>query len=113
MDYHIKKKKFFCDVKHYLWEEPYLFKVCADNIIRRCVLEDEMGSILHHCHDRELGGHFGATRTAAKALQLGFYWPSLFKDAHRYVSQCNQCQRTGNISRKHEMPLNYVLVYDI
>ena len=39
--------------------------------------------------------------------------PSLFKDAHKYMSQCNQCQKTGNISRKHEMPLNSVLVCDI
>ena len=37
-----QKKKFFSDVKHYLWEEPYLFKFCADNIIRRCVPEEEM-----------------------------------------------------------------------
>ena len=89
------------------------FKVCTDNIIRRCVPEEEMGFILYHCHNRESKGHFGATRTAAKVLQSGFYWPSLFKDAHRYVSQCNQCQRIGNIFRKHEMPLNYVLVRDI
>ena len=41
------------------------------------------------------------------------YWPTLFKDAYRYVSSCNQCQRTGNISRKHEMPMNYILVCDI
>ena len=108
-----QKKKFFSNVKHYLWEEPYLFKVCADNIIRRCVPEEEMGSILHHCHDHESRGHFGATRIAAKVLQSGFYWPSLFKDAHMYVVQCSQCQQTCNIFRKHEMPLNYVLVCDI
>ena len=39
-----QKNKFFFDVKHYLWEKPYLFKVCANNIIRRCVLEEEMRS---------------------------------------------------------------------
>ena len=75
--------------------------------------EEEMGSILHHCHDRESGGHFGATRTATKVLQSSFYCPSLFKDAYKYVLQCSQRQRTCNISRKHEMPLNYVLVCDI
>ena len=82
-------------------------------MIRRCVPEEEFGAILHHFHDRESGGHFGATRTTVKVLQLGFYWPTLFKDAHRYVSSCNQCQRTSNISHKHEMPMNYILVCDI
>nr|GEW38773.1 reverse transcriptase domain-containing protein [Tanacetum cinerariifolium] len=32
-----QKNKFFSDLKHYFWEEPYLFKVCSDEMIRRCV----------------------------------------------------------------------------
>ena len=82
-------------------------------MIRRCVPEGEMNSILHHCHDRETGGHFGSTRTAAKVLESGFYWPNLFKDAHRYVSMCDRCQHTGNISRRHDMPLNNILLCDL
>ncbi|XP_075486405.1 uncharacterized protein LOC142526015 [Primulina tabacum] len=31
-----------------------------------CVAEEEFGQILHHCHDREVGGHFGPTRTTSK-----------------------------------------------
>ncbi|GJR82732.1 retrovirus-related pol polyprotein from transposon TNT 1-94 [Tanacetum coccineum] len=27
-----QKNKFFSDLKHYFWEEPYLFKVCSDDI---------------------------------------------------------------------------------
>jgi len=27
-----------------------------------------MESILHHCHAREVEGHFGTTKTAAKVL---------------------------------------------
>jgi len=108
-----QKKKFFADVKNYMWEDPFLFKLCADQVIRRCVPEEEMDSILHHCHTREVGGHFGVTRTAAKVLQAGFYWPTLFKDAHRFVSACDSCQRTGNISRKHDMPLTNILVCEV
>ncbi|GJU10830.1 reverse transcriptase domain-containing protein [Tanacetum coccineum] len=32
-----QKKKFFKDVKHYFWDDPYFFKICADQVIRRCV----------------------------------------------------------------------------
>ncbi|GJR55854.1 zinc finger, CCHC-type containing protein, partial [Tanacetum coccineum] len=28
-----QKKKFFKDVKHYFWDDPYLFKICADQVI--------------------------------------------------------------------------------
>ena len=30
---HHHRKKFFADVKHYFWEDPYLFKMCADQLI--------------------------------------------------------------------------------
>ena len=82
-------------------------------MIRRCVPEEEMESILRHCHEREVGGHFGGTRTTAKVLQTGFYWPTLFKDAFWVVQECDQCQRSGNISRRDEMPLNNILVVEL
>ena len=28
-----QKRKFFKDVKHYFWEDPFLFKICADQVI--------------------------------------------------------------------------------
>ena len=87
-----QKKRFFAHLKHYYWEEPILYRHCADQVIRRCVPEDEMHSILDHCHTLPCGGHFGGQRTAAKVLQSGFYWPSLFKDAHQFVSTCDKCQ---------------------
>ncbi|GJY49203.1 hypothetical protein Tco_0439159 [Tanacetum coccineum] len=34
-----QKNKFFSYIKHYFWEEPYLFKVCSDGMIRRCILD--------------------------------------------------------------------------
>ena len=66
-----QKKRFFAHLKHYYWEEPILYKHCTDQVIRRCVLEDEMNSILNHCHTLPCGGHFGGQRTAAKFLQSG------------------------------------------
>ena len=87
-----QKKRFFAHLKHYYWEEPILYRHYADQVIRRCVPEDEMTSILNHCHTLPCGGHFGGQRTVAKVLQLGFYWPTLFKDAHQFVSTCDKCQ---------------------
>ncbi|KAE8712804.1 hypothetical protein F3Y22_tig00110223pilonHSYRG00028 [Hibiscus syriacus] len=61
------KKRFLHDVKFYFWDKMYLFKQCADQMIRRCVPEEEQSDILHHCHTSTYGGHFGGSRTAAKA----------------------------------------------
>jgi len=100
----------------YYWDEPYLFRICVDNMIRRCVPEIEQSSVLQACHASAYGGHFGGVRTAAKVLEAGFFWPTVFKDAHQWVKGCNECQRTGNISRRHEMPMNpiqEVEVFDV
>nr|XP_016473489.1 PREDICTED: uncharacterized protein LOC107795375 [Nicotiana tabacum] len=76
-----QRKKFISDAKYYFWNEPYLFKIYADNIIRRCVPEEEMTKILYHCHDGAIGGHYAANRMTFKVLEVGFFWPTLFKDA--------------------------------
>ncbi|GJZ52552.1 reverse transcriptase domain-containing protein [Tanacetum coccineum] len=68
-----QKNKFFSDLKHYFWEEPYLFKVCSD----------------------------------------GFYWPTIIKESHILVRLCEACQKTGNISKRDEMPLNNIQVCEI
>ncbi|XP_070008702.1 uncharacterized protein LOC142164975 [Nicotiana tabacum] len=87
-----QKKKFSRDCRQYYWEEPFLFRVCSDNIIRRCVLEEEIMSILKACHDSPVGGHHGGNRMAAKVLECGYYWPSIYHDANQMVKACDQCQ---------------------
>ena len=67
------KKFFFAKTHSYYWEEPFLFKYCADQIIRKCVPEEEQQGILSHCHESACGGHFSSQKTAMKILQSGFY----------------------------------------
>nr|GEX87460.1 reverse transcriptase domain-containing protein [Tanacetum cinerariifolium] len=54
-----QKNKFFKDVKHYFWDDPYLFRIYADQIIRRCVHGKEAYDILKACHEGPTGGHHG------------------------------------------------------
>ncbi|KAK4856265.1 hypothetical protein QYF36_015841 [Acer negundo] len=78
-------------------------------LIPWCIPEEEMLEILGHCHTKECGGHFGASRIARKVLQSGFWWPSLFKDSMSFVEACDRCQRTSNITKRDEMPMNVML----
>jgi len=68
-----QKDKLRADVKYYFWDTPYLWKFCVDQVVRRCVPQDEFHSILTFCHSHSCGGHFGAKRTAHKVLESGFY----------------------------------------
>ncbi|GKA79125.1 reverse transcriptase domain-containing protein [Tanacetum coccineum] len=76
-----QKNKFFKDVKHYFWDDPFLFKICADQVIRRCVHGKEALDILEACHNGPTGGHHGANLTAKKIFDSGFFWPTIYKDA--------------------------------
>ncbi|GJT82866.1 reverse transcriptase domain-containing protein [Tanacetum coccineum] len=108
-----KEKKFFKDVKHYFWDDPYLFKICADQVIRRCVHGQEAVDILMACHNGPTGGHHGANYTAKKVFDSGFYWPTIYRDAHDMVKSCDSCQCQGKISQKDEMPQNAIQVCEI
>ncbi|GKA94384.1 reverse transcriptase domain-containing protein [Tanacetum coccineum] len=108
-----KRKRFYSQVKSYFWDEPYAFKLCSVNIMRRCVARSEIFEILAHCHAGPTGGHHSASVTARKVYESGFNWPSVFKDAKEYVMKCDACQRSGNISSRNEMPQNNIQLNEL
>ncbi|GKE72067.1 reverse transcriptase domain-containing protein [Tanacetum coccineum] len=81
-----QKNKFFKDVKHYFWDDPYF------GPIRR---------------------HYGANYTTKKVFDFGFYWPTIYRDAHDLVTRCNTCQRQGKNLQRDEMPQNFIQVCEI
>ncbi|GJT22074.1 reverse transcriptase domain-containing protein [Tanacetum coccineum] len=46
-------------------------------------------------------------------LDLGFYWPTIIKEAHTLVRLCEACQKIGNISKRDEIPLTNIQVCEI
>ncbi|GJU41874.1 hypothetical protein Tco_1194831 [Tanacetum coccineum] len=57
-----QKKKFFKDVRHYFWDDPYLFRICADQIIQRCVDGQEAMDILLACHHGPTEKYYKGTK---------------------------------------------------
>nr|GEW60922.1 reverse transcriptase domain-containing protein [Tanacetum cinerariifolium] len=108
-----QKNKFFKDVKHYFWDDPFLFKICADQVIWRCVHGQEAIDILKACHNGPTEGHHGPNYTAKKVFDSGLYWPTIYRDAHDLVKSCDACQRQRKISQRDEMPQNSIQVCEI
>ncbi|RDY11818.1 pol, partial [Mucuna pruriens] len=80
---------------YYIWDDPYLWRPYNDQVIRRCIPDTEIKSVLQFCHAAYGGGHYGSTRTARKVLDCGFYWPTIFRDAYQFVSTYKKCQKAG------------------
>nr|GEZ42071.1 reverse transcriptase domain-containing protein [Tanacetum cinerariifolium] len=74
-----QKQKFFTDARHYFWDDPYLFRTCPDQIIRRCVTGKETIDILNACHSGPTKGHYGANYTAKKVFDSE--WTKKLHDA--------------------------------
>ncbi|RDY03813.1 putative mitochondrial protein, partial [Mucuna pruriens] len=101
----VVKKRLVSDAKYYIWDDPYLWRLCNDQVTHRCILKSEIKLVLHFCHSKTEGGHYGSMRTTWKVLDCGLYWPTIFREAHRFVLTCEQCQRFGvALSQKNEMP---------
>ncbi|GKB76681.1 reverse transcriptase domain-containing protein [Tanacetum coccineum] len=77
-----QKNNFFKDVKHYFWDDPFLFKTCADQVIRQCVSGQEAINILTAYHSGPTGGHYGANYT---------------------TKNYDSCQRQGKISQRTDI----------
>nr|GEY22785.1 reverse transcriptase domain-containing protein [Tanacetum cinerariifolium] len=80
-----QKSKFFKDVKPYFWDDLFLFKICSDQVIRRCVHGQEAINILKACHYGPTGGHHGPNYIAKKVFDSRFYWPTIYRDSQDLV----------------------------
>ncbi|RVX16166.1 Retrovirus-related Pol polyprotein from transposon 297 [Vitis vinifera] len=83
------RKLFFTKIHAYYWEEPFLFKYCADQTIRKCVPEEEQQGIFSCCHENACGGHFAYQKTAMKM------------------------PKAREANKKNQMPMNPILIVDL
>jgi hypothetical protein len=103
------RRKFLSDVQNFYWNDPYLFKYFPNQIYQRCILDNEVSSVIKFYHSEACGGHFLSAKKIAKILQCGFYWPTMFKDTHAFCKTCENCQKLGFIS-KHKESLDNLLL---
>ena len=80
------KRKLKHESRFYLWDDPYLFRVCANGLLWRCVPMVEAMKIIERCQASLYGGHYGAFHTNAKIWQSGL----LANDVPRYKRVCQK-----------------------
>ncbi|GJX75062.1 reverse transcriptase domain-containing protein [Tanacetum coccineum] len=91
------------------WDLPFELMYDASDF----AIGQEAVDILTAGHSGPTGGHYNANYTAKKVFDSGFYWPTIYRDAHDLVTRCDTCQRQGKISQRDEMPQNSIQVCEI
>ena len=85
-----------------------LFRKKIDNVLLRCLEKDESPKLLSSLHEGPDGGNFAVEVTTHKTLKVGYYWPTLFKDAHAHVSKCEECQKSVGMEKRPTFTLQHV-----
>uniref|UniRef100_A0A2N9HV07 RNA-directed DNA polymerase n=1 Tax=Fagus sylvatica TaxID=28930 RepID=A0A2N9HV07_FAGSY len=67
----------------------------------RCLSLSESQMVMKETHAGECGEHQGKKRLYQCLLTLGYYWPTMKKDAADFVKTCHTCQVQANLIHSH------------
>jgi hypothetical protein len=87
-----------------------LFHVNYDGVLLRCLKHEHADKVLKELHDGPAGGHFTRNTNSHKILRAGYYWPTLFRDAHTYARNCKTCQISTGREKRAVVPLQPVVI---
>ena len=105
-----KKRALRLKFAQYQLIDGVLFRQNYDQVLLRCLEKDDAEHILIELHDGPAGGHFSGETTAHKILRAGYYWPTLFKDAHAHARKCEICQVNAGRERRPTFPFQPVMI---
>ncbi|GJS64693.1 reverse transcriptase domain-containing protein [Tanacetum coccineum] len=71
----------------------------------RCVGPLQANNVLREIHEGSCSMHAGTRSVVAKALQTGYYWPTMHKDARTLIRACQDCQVYRPIPRNPQQKL--------
>nr|GFA40571.1 reverse transcriptase domain-containing protein [Tanacetum cinerariifolium] len=97
-----QKNKFFKDVKHYFWDDPFLIKICADQVIRRCVHGKKALDILKACHNGPTRGIMVLTLPPRRSLMPVSFGPPSTRmptSLSKTVTRTNDKEKFHNVMR--------------
>jgi hypothetical protein len=78
--------------KRYTLVEGDLYRRGANDVLMRCITQEEGCELLVEVHGGECGNHVSSYTLVSKAFQHCFYWPTTLQDAAELVKTCRACQ---------------------
>ena len=94
--------------RYTLYEEK-LYRRGFNQPLLKCVDEEDGRFILKDVHEGVCGTHCTGQALAMKIVRLGYFWPTLKKDAYDYSKKCDICQKYSDIPHAPPEPLSVIL----
>jgi ribonuclease HI len=89
---HVSAESIVRLVKRYTVVEGDLYRRGANDILMRCITQEEGRELLAEIHGGECGSHSSSRTLVGKAFRHGFYWPTALQDAAELVKSYKACQ---------------------
>ena len=77
------------------FSQPYL----------RCLIFDEADYLVREVHEGVCENHSGVRSLVHKLIRVGYYWPTMQKDALSYIKECDKFKCFSNVIRQPSKPL--------
>ncbi len=90
-----QKQRLVRRAKHFTLKNGELYKMGQDNKLRRCLTTTKAQMVMREMHERPSRGHFVIETTQRKILDVGYQWPTMYRDVNDYCRSCDARQRTG------------------
>jgi hypothetical protein len=82
---HVSAERIVRLAKRYVVVEGDLYRRGANDILMRCITQEEGRELLTEIHGGECGSHSSSRTLVDKAFRHGFYWPTALQDAAEMV----------------------------
>jgi hypothetical protein len=89
---HVSAERIVRLAKRYTVVEGDLYHRGANDILMRCITQEEGRELLTEIHGDECRSHSSSRTLVGKAFWYGFYWPTALQDAAELVKSCKACQ---------------------
>ena len=93
-------RKLKVQVAQFVLIKVVLYKRSFSHPYLRCLSPKESDYVMKEVHEGIWGNHSGSRSLVHKLIRVGFYWPTMQKDAQTYVKACNKCQTFSNFIRQ-------------
>ncbi|XP_050368966.1 uncharacterized protein LOC126787075 [Argentina anserina] len=75
----------------------------------QCLAPKQGRQVLTELHSGVCGNHVGTRNLAFKALQTGYYWPTMKANSKAIVGMCVQCHEYANYFNRPSVPLSVIV----
>ncbi|GJY32392.1 reverse transcriptase domain-containing protein [Tanacetum coccineum] len=87
-------------IGNYTIEDGVLYRKSYLVSLMRCVGPLQANYVIREVHMGSCGMHDGPRQVVAKAMNLGYFWPSMHRDARELIRVCDGCQAHAAVPRQ-------------